>query len=260
MAKRFGINYIICNRQQWRAYDPGRGWAPYYGVSPHTDHIHFSFNWDGAYKRTSWWSGVAVTTPLTGPDRLDDGPPAPTRHRPITASGYPLLAQGATGADVVLAQKVIGVTADGKFGPLTAAALGTWQTKRGVPATKKLDNPTWATMVSLKLVPAAHQPAVAVRQRRAQARLDGHGRQGPAEGHRQAHRRRLVRPGHRGPGQGVPEVQGPHRHRRRRHARSGTPSWARRGPGPRADPDADPRPAAPRQPTTHPLAKYSTSP
>ena len=32
----------------WRAYDPGRGWAPYYGVSPHTDHIHFSFNWDGA--------------------------------------------------------------------------------------------------------------------------------------------------------------------------------------------------------------------
>ncbi|HWO50904.1 MAG TPA: peptidoglycan-binding protein, partial [Ornithinibacter sp.] len=29
MAKRFGINYIIFNRQQWRAYDPGRGWAPY---------------------------------------------------------------------------------------------------------------------------------------------------------------------------------------------------------------------------------------
>jgi hypothetical protein len=48
MARRFGINYIIWNRQQWRAYDPGRGWAPYYGVSPHTDHIHFSFNWDGA--------------------------------------------------------------------------------------------------------------------------------------------------------------------------------------------------------------------
>ena len=67
MAKRFGINYIIWNRQMWRAYDPGRGWTQYYGVSPHTDHIHFSFNWDGAYKRTSWWTGVAVTSPLTGP-------------------------------------------------------------------------------------------------------------------------------------------------------------------------------------------------
>ena len=28
MAKRFGINYIIWNRQMWRAYDPGRGWTP----------------------------------------------------------------------------------------------------------------------------------------------------------------------------------------------------------------------------------------
>ena len=72
----------------------------------------------------------------------------------MTASGYPLLAPGATGADVALAQKVIGVTADGKFGPLTASALGTWQSKHGVPASKKLDNPTWATMVYLKLVPA----------------------------------------------------------------------------------------------------------
>ena len=161
MARRFGINYIIFNRQQWKAWAPERGWTNYYGVSPHTDHIHFSFNWDGAYKRTSWWSGVAVTKPLTGPTGSTTTPPPPPDARAapsITASGYPLLAQGATGADVVLAQKVIGVTADGKFGPLTAAALGTWQSKHGVPATKKLDNPTWATMVYLKLVPARTSP------------------------------------------------------------------------------------------------------
>ncbi len=59
---------------------------------------------------------------------------------------------------MVLAQKVIGATADGKFGPLTAAALGTWQSKHGVPVTKKLDNPTWATMVYLKLVPVRTSP------------------------------------------------------------------------------------------------------
>ena len=64
-------------------------------------------------------------------------PPAPV----ITASGYPLLEQGATGADVALAQKVIGVTADGKFGPITAAALGTWQTKHGVPRRRSSTTP-----------------------------------------------------------------------------------------------------------------------
>ena len=151
MARRFGINYIIWNRQIWKSWAPDKGWVAYYGVSPHTDHIHFSFNWDGAYKRTSWWSGVAVTKPLTGPGTsTPTPPPAPV----ITASGYPLLEQGATGADVALAQKVIGVTADGKFGPVTASALGSWQTKHGVTATKKLDNATWSKMVALKLIPS----------------------------------------------------------------------------------------------------------
>ncbi|HSF98770.1 MAG TPA: peptidoglycan-binding domain-containing protein, partial [Ornithinibacter sp.] len=149
MAKRFGINYIIWNRQMWRAYDPGRGWAPYYGVSPHTDHIHFSFNWDGARLRSSWWSGVAVTTPLTNANYTPALPVTPPPAPVVTASGYPLLEQGATGPDVVLAQKVIGVTADGKFGPITATALGVWQTKNGVAATKKLDNATWSKMVAL---------------------------------------------------------------------------------------------------------------
>ncbi len=152
MARRFGINYIIFNRQQWKAWAPERGWTVYTGSSPHTDHIHFSFNWDGAYKRTSWWSGVAVTKPLTGPTATPTTPAPPPAS--VTASGYPLLAQGATGANVTLAQKVIGVTADGRFGPITAAALGTWQSRHRVPATKKLDNPTWATMIYLKLVPA----------------------------------------------------------------------------------------------------------
>ena len=154
MAKRFGINYIIWNRQQWRAYDPGRGWAPYYGVSPHTDHIHFSFNWDGARMRSSWWSGVAVTTPLTNANYTPALPVTPPPAPVMTASGYPLLEQGATGPEVVLAQKVIGVTADGKFGPVTATALGAWQTKQGLSATKKLDNATWSKMVALKLIPS----------------------------------------------------------------------------------------------------------
>jgi peptidoglycan hydrolase-like protein with peptidoglycan-binding domain len=151
MARRFGINYIIWNRQSWRAYDPGRGWTPYFGVSPHTDHIHISFTWDGAYGRTSWWTGVPVVTPLTGPVAgAEPVVSVPTAVK--TASGYPWLRQGHSGADVVLAQRVVGAVADGDFGPKTAAAVSAWQASHGVPVTGEMDNATWSRMVALKLI------------------------------------------------------------------------------------------------------------
>ncbi|MGL5818711.1 MAG: peptidoglycan-binding domain-containing protein [Phycicoccus sp.] len=161
MARRFGINYIIWNRKQWRAYAPERGWAPYFGVSPHTDHIHISFTWDGAYARTSWWTGKAVTSPLTGPTATPltvpvtmPPPPAAAPAPLLTSSGYPHLRKGAGGAEVKLAQKAVGVTQDGRFGPLTAAAVGRWQGANGVRATTEADNATWARMVALRSVPA----------------------------------------------------------------------------------------------------------
>ena len=156
MARRFGINYIIFNRQQWKAWAPERGWTNYYGVSPHTDHIHFSFNWDGAYQRTSGWSGVAVTKPLTGP--TGSGVPAPTPLPPLTSTGYRLLAVGATGANVALVQRVLHVAEDGRFGPQTQAALGAWQASHAVPVTRTLDNATWLKMITLHLVPDLRDP------------------------------------------------------------------------------------------------------
>ena len=41
-ARRLGMMYIIWNRRMFRMYDTARGWAPYSGPSPHTDHVHFS--------------------------------------------------------------------------------------------------------------------------------------------------------------------------------------------------------------------------
>ncbi len=152
MARRFGIMYIIWNKKMWRAYDPGRGWAAYTGSSPHTDHVHVSFSWDGAYGRTSWWTGKALTTVSPGPAAPAKPPAAP---KPPTAPApvYKVLVRGATGADVALAQKVIGVTADGVFGPRTEAALKAWQSRNGVKATGVLDLATWSKMVALKLIP-----------------------------------------------------------------------------------------------------------
>ncbi len=63
MARRLGIMYIIWDTKMWRAYEPGWGWKPYTGAEAHTDHVHFSLDWDGAMARTSFYSGTALTTP-----------------------------------------------------------------------------------------------------------------------------------------------------------------------------------------------------
>lgn len=54
-ARRFGIMYMIWNRQIWRAYDPLKGWQAYTGPDAHTGHVHFSFGWSGATKTSTWW-------------------------------------------------------------------------------------------------------------------------------------------------------------------------------------------------------------
>ncbi len=61
LARRFGIMYIIWDRQIWRAYNPGAGWQPYScsGVTDcHQDHVHFSFGWPGARQQTTWWTSA----------------------------------------------------------------------------------------------------------------------------------------------------------------------------------------------------------
>ncbi len=39
--KAWNVKYVIWNRYIWH---PGRGWKRYNGPSPHTDHVHVSFN------------------------------------------------------------------------------------------------------------------------------------------------------------------------------------------------------------------------
>lgn len=73
MARRLGIMYIIWDRHIWSAYSPSKGWAPYTGASPHTDHVHFSFSWAGANQQTSYWTKPSVPAscirPGTAPSR-----------------------------------------------------------------------------------------------------------------------------------------------------------------------------------------------
>jgi cell wall-associated NlpC family hydrolase len=56
------------------------------------------------------------------------------------------LGPGTTGAAVAAIQTLVGATADGDFGPQTAAALSKWQTAEDIPATGVVDAATWAVM------------------------------------------------------------------------------------------------------------------
>jgi peptidoglycan hydrolase-like protein with peptidoglycan-binding domain len=62
----------------------------------------------------------------------------------------PDLKQGSSGDDVRAWQKIVGATADGKFGPLTARATRIWQGARGLPGTGEVHAEDWvAAMASV---------------------------------------------------------------------------------------------------------------
>jgi putative cell wall-binding protein len=156
MARRFGIMSIIWNRQSWYLYDPG-SWRTYTGASPHTDHLHISFTWDGAMQRTSWWTGTPVTQVDHGTCRvyaLQYAPrytdrrttPCPTSLPAPPPSDYPVVLPGARSDTVATAQAYLGLrglAVDGSFGPTTLATLMEHQRAEKLPVTGVLDNATW---------------------------------------------------------------------------------------------------------------------
>ncbi len=135
MARRFGIMYIIHNRKMWRAYDTARGWADYTGSSPHTDHIHFSFTYDGAAKRTSWWTGVATTSYLT------TLPPAAGSTSTVTVPSAPAVLSYGMQSEAVrqLQVKLGNLPTTGYFGDLTKARVIEYQRFVGLSQTGVAD-------------------------------------------------------------------------------------------------------------------------
>ena len=167
MARRLGIQYVIWNNRMWRAYDTGRGWTEYdnclhkkkkgkaaWANSCHRTHVHFSLSWDGAYKRTSYFSGYVAcpsfprqwATPATTPSpdlvtvtpervlntRAGTGTPnGPCRVRGGTRFDVSVLGHGqvpATGvADVVLRVALVS--------PDSATTLRVWPAGAAMPIT-----------------------------------------------------------------------------------------------------------------------------
>jgi peptidoglycan hydrolase-like protein with peptidoglycan-binding domain len=145
-ARRLGIMYIIWDAKIWGAYRPADGWRPYTGSSEHTDHIHFSFSWAGAEKRTSWWTGtvaavdygpcqpaVGVLAPAyRGPNLR----PCPALAPPPVGPPVPYAKAGDTGSHVRVVQIKLGVRPpSGFFGARTLAAVLAFQKRLGLRQT-----------------------------------------------------------------------------------------------------------------------------
>jgi Putative peptidoglycan binding domain len=152
-ARRFGISYMIYNHRTWKVYRPERGWTAYTGAVPHTDHVHFSFSWDGAMARTSGWTGRVNKVIDLGPCRVYAGQfaplrtgirtaPCPSRLASAPVSSYRVAVYGQRSAQIQVAQRLLRVTADGAFGPATFSKVIAWQRGR-VPVTGALDKATW---------------------------------------------------------------------------------------------------------------------
>ncbi len=150
--------YVIWNRHIWSASDAAAGWRPYSGVSPHTDHIHISLSWDGAMKRTSWWTGTAITQQDIGPCRIYVGELAPAysgpRYTPCpkpyprpdnagSSAGQDLDADGhpdAVGRERVTGQLWL-YPGDGNGGALSRRVVGTgWQVMNSLVLTPDVSN------------------------------------------------------------------------------------------------------------------------
>ena len=88
-ARRTGINYMIWNKRIWSSYT--RTWRVYRGSNPHTEHIHFTFSWAGAQKRTSYWTGrvAPVVRPPVPPKPPVVPPPAPVVTPPAPRPSDP---------------------------------------------------------------------------------------------------------------------------------------------------------------------------
>jgi peptidoglycan hydrolase-like protein with peptidoglycan-binding domain len=153
-ARRLGVMYIIWNGRIWGAYRAAEGWRPYSGESEHLDHVHFSFSWAGAMKRTSWWTGKVAATDY-GPCVTVAGQPAPKytapNYSPCPAPGTklpgparggppPYAWPGASGANVVAVQTAMRVSpVSGFYGPVTTAAVAAFQRNHRLAPTGVMD-------------------------------------------------------------------------------------------------------------------------
>jgi hypothetical protein len=183
MARRLGIMYIIWNKQIWGAYAADSGWRPYTcsGVTGcHQDHVHFSFAWNGAMKRTSFWTksvapvdygpcvpfGLTYARPYSGfnANRCPVYPTAPAgTSLPGLLEFYATstLRLGDIGPAVAAMQRAVGLTGsavDGEFGNQTLIKFQAFEIAHGLPVGTTVTGPVWTALLAAVTTPAPSKP------------------------------------------------------------------------------------------------------
>lgn len=99
-------------------------------------------------KKIDRQAAIAASTDLTPAQKkkaLANSPGVPTTHGvPAGSAARPTLKQGSKGGPVAAWQQIVGVKADGNFGPGTAAATKTWQSKNGLTADGVVGPKSWS--------------------------------------------------------------------------------------------------------------------
>jgi putative cell wall-binding protein len=93
LFRRFGLMYVIWNRQIFSSTQPEAGWRPYACNSAasydscHVGHVHFSFSTAGAMMRSSWWE-MTPTESKASIERVTS-PTRATTAVEISSSAFP---------------------------------------------------------------------------------------------------------------------------------------------------------------------------
>lgn len=137
------IKYIISNTQICSSYPtngkPAWVWRPYSGANAHRHHVHISVNPE------------VVHYDSTKPWNLDGAPVAAAPAKPAVAAAVttlPTLSRGSKGYHVGYLQRMLGITDDQIFGPMTEKAVQQFQTRAKLPANGVADPVTWAALVA----------------------------------------------------------------------------------------------------------------
>lgn len=89
-----------------------------------------------------------VLTPAQKSAAMAKNPNIPTTNGvPGSAATHATIKQGSSGSDVIAWQQLIGVTADGKFGPATTTATKTWQKSHGLTADGIVGPKSWSAAI-----------------------------------------------------------------------------------------------------------------
>lgn len=142
LLRRLGIMYIIFDKKILGSYRIDEGWRDYNGSNPHTDHVHFSFGWDGADQATTWWTAR--------------GEPTFCEQANLDFEAYPDLKEGAAGDEVTAAQCLLDKAGrpvgegdpSGEYDKAMAESVTGLQKDLGLKETGEIDSHTWTALLA----------------------------------------------------------------------------------------------------------------